>query len=245
MILKETKPIKIYWAYSCTPTQTSFLDALELQPKSVLSSFIHGENTNGNKPKPASYLMCPGLRGLSKNIFYVALPFNTKIHYSVDKIINSSHERWWTFEEDVLQGRLRVNLDISYLFFCEESLELEVLPPFLHNSHSSTFGLMASGVMNISKWFRPINATWILNKGVREIEIKKNEPFMYLKFNTTRKIIFVQFKTNEEILSYAMVGTRLIDTLQAPDKTMKKRYDLFEKINMKKRILQSIKKNLI
>lgn len=239
------KSIIVYWGYACTPEQLNFFNVLELEPKSVLTSFIKEEYSNSKKPKESSYLLCPAMRGLTKNIFYLSLPFNNKINYSLDKVKTSTHPNWWTTEENVLDERLRINLDIALLFFCEESLEMEVLPPYLHNSFSSNFGLMASGVMNISKWFRPINASWILNKGVREIEIKKDEPFMYIKFNTTKKIIFKQFKCNEELISYSSIGTKLIATLQKSDRSMKKRYSLFEKLNINKKIFNIIKNNLV
>jgi hypothetical protein len=57
----------------------------------------------------------------------------------------------WLVQTEVLDNRLRVDLDFGYIFFAEESLEMSMYPPYLHKTKFMKTATVAAGKIQYRK----------------------------------------------------------------------------------------------
>ena len=62
-----------------------------------------------------------------------------------------------------------------FIFFSEENVNLEILPPYLHKTELQNHGVISTGEFNISRWFRPINFEFLLweNEKLKPLILRK------------------------------------------------------------------------
>jgi hypothetical protein len=240
--MKNRKPIIVYWSYATTRQNYPFMRLLDSKPQSLFKEMFKDEV--GASYKNDRYSSCPSARILMNNMFFCSLPFDAEVHLSDGNIVSSSHDGWWMISAEPMMNRTRLDFDMGWTFFCEEPLEIEVTPPYMHKSTSSE-GFMAAGILDIGRWFRSVNLTWILEKDQKSLSIKKEEPLIYFKFKTDRKVIFKEFVPTDITFSAFMAVPRHSRAIGKLEPTLEKRYNLFAKTKMAKLLLREIKENLV
>lgn len=199
--------------------------------------------------QPANLLQCPAVQNGMDNLFMLSL------------IKDESYE--WDVEADVTKGlngipdipRTRYqhfeNSDIFYLpyestFFCEESIQMQATAPWFHKSTFQEKGTTVGGIYNIGKWYRPIIMDVCVWGNQGTIHFKAGEPLYYIKFLTDRPVQMVRYNNTPALDLFTT--TLINDPKRTENKrfgTLEKRYEIFEKSEIRQAIIDEIKANLV
>jgi hypothetical protein len=251
--MKNKKPLIVYWSPFTTLLDQYSHILLDLEPVSLKSYILKSKPVNPKIPfpifekgiEPGGYHICSAMNELVKNIFIIKAPFSCHVDLDQNGNMLDSSTPFDFFEPRIssFENSLNVDLILPYIFFSEESLDLTITPPYMTRTVQQSYGFLAAVKFNIGKWFRPMIMTYHLWPGIFSLYIEKNEPIMYLNFNTDRPVILKQFKLNDHLLSQAQacMKDKKFHTLQP----MNLLYDRFIKTKMNKIVLKEIKENLI
>jgi len=191
-----------------------------------------------------SYHFCPALQNLADNMFYIPVPFDVDIALNEDGSMQS-HKWLGFFAERGQTMDDAFNLDVDYEFnvFCEEPLEMTVTPPYLHRTDLYRYGFISAVKWDISKWFRPITPVIQLWPGVRELKLTKDDPLLYVSFDTDRPIVFKQARYTQRMRDiYKACGEHKFYFKFIPLQAM---YDKFVNQGLKNDLLREFKENII
>lgn len=233
----------VYWAYFAIPERNTFASLMSNPPVPVLKTLPK----LGYKDAPGrNYISCKALSNLYKNTFLVTSPIDANIY------INHQDDMCFAVGENSIffnpktkafEDMSRVDLDFSYIFFAEESLEMVQTPTFLHKTNFSENAYVASGSFDISKWFRPIEPAFIFWKDRSELVLKKDDPLFYVDFRTNKKVILKRFNITAEILEIVRGSLAYRDA--NPMSSLQDLYKRFTDSKRNKKVAQIIKENLI
>lgn len=199
-----------------------------------------------NRDALQNYINCRGLPNLYKNTFLVTSPINADISINTidDKCYPSGEGSQFFIEENrPFEDMNRIDLDFSYIFFSEESLEIAQIPPFIHKTTFSEDAFIASGSFDISKWFRPLFPSFIFWKDRSQLKLKKDEPLFYFDFKTEKNVVLKQFEFTQEIFEI-MAGSISYRNAN-PLSSLQNLYDRFASSKKSKKLIKLIKENLI
>jgi hypothetical protein len=217
---------------------------LDVKPVSLMSEIHKRKNTSSGSFMTGEYQACTALHELAKNIFVLKCPFDANVELEEDGRIKSTNRPGWFIERNsTINENKCVDIDLSYLFFCDESLDMSFTPPYMHKTQQHKYGFIASVKYNIGYWFRPTISVFQLWDNINEIKINENEPFAYLHFHTNKKIKLKEFKLTSEVLN--LTNTCVRHKYIIPFQSLEKLYDRFVRTGMRKRVLAEIKKNTI
>lgn len=217
---------------------------LDVKPTSLMSEIHKRRNKIGGNFMTGDYQSCTALYELAKNIFVLKCPFDAEVTLDDNGKIKSTNKQGWFLERNsTIDGNKCVDIDLCYLFFTEESLDMSFTPPYMHKTQQHKYGFIASVKYNIGHWFRPTISVFQLWEGISELKIDESEPFAYLHFHTDKRVQLKEFKLTSEILNLAntCVNHKYIIPFQPLDKL----YDRFIRTGMRKRVLEEIKKNTV
>jgi hypothetical protein len=131
-----------------------------------------------------------------------------------------------------------------FIFFTEEnSLKMSAgMLPFLEDNQITNRCIPIPGTFDIGKWFRLTEFAFYLKNNYNRFEIKEDDVFQYIKFDTEEKIIFKQFYVNEKIRKHVEEVIRAKNYRINKYRQLQNYYLMF---NHKKEIMKEIKNNLI
>lgn len=183
--------ITVYWSkYNLLSDKSSHMVDLSFNPLAPYQNKVIGqaESTNTN------WMSCPGSKKFLNNMFYIKNPFNIDIDIDTDgnlmsKTISSSQ---LISVRNYNKDSLIMDYTISLSLFSEESLDVSVMPAFFSNQPALN-SYIVPGEFNISKWFRPINPSFMVPSKNVNFKINESDPLLYIKFNTDKKIQFKEF----------------------------------------------------
>ena len=239
----------VYWATRLA----SEIDHVYLTPKlgESLFDYIKKDKKIFTEDWAKMYLSCPASTPSLKNIIRVKNEIKVNFFYEDGSMTV-------TVNDDKIRGPLKqgfikslilsrsikdksLSLQYDLFLYCEESLEVEQIHPWLDNTEYSKNTASVFGKFDISKWIRPLQPTFIcLNDNVT---INEKDALYYLKFNTSEKIKFVEFNFTNKMGSYISSNTAL--KFMKPFEKLSSIYDLFLKNNINKKMLKLIKENLV
>jgi hypothetical protein len=247
----KQKPIIVYWAPEAIlqrehqqillemPLLPVIKDIQKRRNKKIVSAGINREDPHGN-----GYQMCTALHELSKNLYYIKAPFDVDVSFTEDgSMIYGDHYGWFKERVSSIDNALSADFDFSYMLFSEEKLDVSITPPYLHQTSQPEYGFICAVKWDISSWFRPHILIYQLWKNKKRIHFKKDEALAYLKFETSRPIVFKEYKITEEILS--ILDSCLKHKFIVPFQQMESLYRRFTQTSIKKRLIAEIKKNVI
>lgn len=120
---------------------------------------------------------------------------------------------------------------IPYLFYCDHSMVMETLPPFLEWSNRNNARVIC-GSFNIGKWKRVIEYAVELKDTEGVFEIKRGEPLLYVRFNPASPLEQIYLKPTtltSELRDEMSVNVNLKRVL--PQQTLQACYALRKKYN--------------
>jgi hypothetical protein len=231
----------VYWAPDFLHDQPMDWNYVYNDPKNVILSLKE-------KVQDPGVLLCPSVKDVLKNTFYLSSTLGVDCKY--DSTSNTFVKRnEFSLGIDQLRdpsfrSSLNVTIGLSWIFFCEEPILMEVTPPYFSQATHLQYGSIVPGSFDIGSWFRPINAEFILNFDVKDLKVIENEPIAYVKFKTDKKIKFKRFYMNEDLkkIERSCANSRDIFGKLMP---LSSRYNLFRSTKTNKKVLHHINKNLL
>jgi hypothetical protein len=232
--------ITVYWSPFSLPERNSLMNLIWDPPVPVLRTL-----PTITTVKDSTYMSCKSAQKLFKNTFTINHPLSTTVTMSgpINAPQAISTNNLWIPRPGAFDNSYTVNYDFSWLFFCEESLELRETHPYMHQVESSKTSYLSSGSLDIGKWFRPINLTYILWPNETVLSFKKGDIAAYFEFVTDKKVILKQFDLTPELYKLVNQVTSLKELF--PNQSLIELYNRFTKGNVDKLILKHIKNNLI
>jgi hypothetical protein len=187
---------------------------------------------------------CPSFIQYCKNTFVMKNIVDFEIQRSGNRYMSSSRgkeffDNWMTIRSP--EYGLCGYTFPYYTFLAEDSLEMELLPPFYHDTDLVKKSNMVVGCYDIGKHFRPLETAFQFKNVNDTIKFNYSEPLFYVRFKTNEKIKFKKFfLTNELKEIWNVLSLRDIKNIRP----LEFWYDLFNSSN-RKRVLKLIKQNLI
>ena len=223
-----------------TTNSNQFVYDPEPLPHSVFSQFDNFESVTVSGLKK-----CPASLNYLHNGFAIKNFINYDLHWNGNGFSSSSHDKNF-FNTFVLVRDPKLGF-VSYAhpfmhFFCEESLEMSLLPPFMHDVSVSKDAIFIPGKYNIGKHFRPMEAAFIFKRKDTRITFERNTPLFYLFFHCKEKIKFRKFYMTQELRELKQSILTMRDGREV--KPLEFWYDITTR-NYRKTILKLIKSNLM
>jgi hypothetical protein len=223
---------------------------LDVKPKSLMFDLQKRRAINpitppSKKLEGGRYQSCSALHTLSNNMFIIKSPIDASIRLDDLGCIVRDSKASDLFIERIssIQNAFSLDFNISLLFFSEESVKMRLTPAYLHKTSHSSSGFVAAAEYDISSWFRSIACIFQLWPGVTSLEIKEDEPLLYLQFDTDKEIEFVQFKLTEDIVKMSMACGNFKYIKQF--EPLANLYKRFIDSGLKKHIIKEIKNNAV
>lgn len=231
--------ITIYWACN----DESWLRAKTPEP--IYKNFVQNPKNQKN-----NITLCPATKDYMQNTFSIkslfSYDFTLGLNEEINEVFTGQYDQKF-FDNHVLVRSRKDRLFTFFQRFCffteEKSLLMSAgIFPFLENNNITKRCTIIPGTFDIGKWFRQIEFAFYLKEEYNEFKIEENEIFQYIKFNTTKKIIFKQFKITPQTQQF------LLDIDSAKDSRKIKLRSLEEYYLMmkhKRHIINEIKNNLL
>lgn len=243
----KNKPITVYISEGFAPESVG-ADWSFLYPKPTnLFSDLSKERAIG--AKGISFLTCPAFSDISKKTIQYKSPMSVSYEYDFtdqeNLIINPMNKNFISFvyRDKTLEVANTIFLELRYYMFADEPLEVMFTSPYFSQSKYTRYATVVPGKFDIGRWFRPFNLEvqpWS-TKG--EIHIEKDEPLFYAQFQTDRDIKIQRFSMNEKI---KLMASACVDTTEFFGRqSLLSRYNMFDRVGLRGKLLTEINKNLI
>ena len=189
---------------------------------------------------------CPAVVNALKNYYSIPSIVDYEVEFTSTGVQAKEHNQEFFNTAFVLRNREEqmFSLKLPYIFFCEESLEVSQVQPFMERNYVNDNCMVIPGKFDISKWFRGFEFTCYLKSSANNVfKVKEKDSLFYLQFHTNEKINFKHFHMSRTLLDYFSLG---IDAKEYKPKykNLDYFYNLFKNYNMKGKILKEIKNNL-
>lgn len=227
----------VYWCVDSGTVNTNN----NPEPLPLFNSIVEGRNKEIDSPD--SYYRCKSAQEIFKNTFILPMLEDSHLLFPNGKLIQNKDSSKFLIRNPVFGNRPAVDYTPQWMFFSEDDIEVELIPPYFHKTKASEYATILSGKFNISKWFRPINATFSLWDNSKELILSKSDPLGYIKFNTNNKIILKEFKQTEIIKKVIWECVSLKEKF--PNLPLTESYNRFLINRKHKEVLEEIKRNLI
>jgi hypothetical protein len=233
--------VTVYWTMSTMLDRQTLINLMWEDP----TPFVKTISKVSNNPEKG-YRQCTAASVFWRNLFVIKSGISshavlTEEYDNPNLFVNEGN--YWQTRNSGLDKTHRLDLDFSWLFFSEESVIIQQTPPYFHNTTAQNYGAIAPGSFDISKWYRPINLTYLLWENINELKIKENEPLAYLQFLTDKKVVLKRFENTPEIASI-MFGVAELKN-HFPRESLEKLYKRFTRSNRHKRLAKLIKENIV
>jgi hypothetical protein len=230
--------INVYWA--CI--ENEWLRATAPEP--VASIFYKDRKYDKNQPDVNMH-HCPSFNAHMENMFALRSIYSYKFGLRDGQLGTDDYDQAF-YERHVNVKSVEKKLfsfQQSFIFFTdEESLPVTMsLPPYFEDNNITDRCVVLPGELDIGKWFRNTDLAFYLKKDCNEFQIEEGEIYCYMKFHTTEKINFIQYRQTDKL------NLMLLDVLRS--KNYKKKVFSIEKFysmfRSKKMILKEIQENLV
>lgn len=218
-------------------------DILYETPGSLFNNHISKRPASNGKNN-AFY--CPAVKNLSKRTFVIKNPLRSKFNYDLQTgKIEAEHlsmDGVLDFER-AFANHWTMQYNVKWIFFCAEDIEMTVTPPYFHFSNIANNAMLVPGVMNINSWFRNLHPEYILNPDCTSLELKEDDPLMYVSFNTDRPVKLKKFSMTPELRKIENACTSSVRW--EPFVPIEKRYKRFKQSLMREKTLKLIKESSV
>jgi len=226
------------------PVFKKFLGEYAGKDKDTTTSWFN----HGSTPKMLS--RCPAIVDEMCNVYGVKPYYDYTLNINSDGVLSTTD-----YDQRFYDGHVHVRSDrfISFsgeqVFFApyEKSLLMSQIAPSLEDNDSANKSFMIPGRFDIAKYFRTLDFSFILKKNSSSITFSRKDIYFYIRFHTTRPIVFRQFFWDKELNEIyrpmmAVKNHKYWDNSKA--NILSYYYNLFDKFHFKKKIIKIIKNNL-
>jgi len=243
----EEKPIIIWW--SVDTSEKGFEEGIRAEePIPILKKFLIEYAGRNDATKMLS--RCPAILDELHNVYGVKSYYDYKLNIDSNNYISTDDygQKFYDSHIDVRSERF-VTFRTNHVFFApyEKSLVISQVAPSLEDNDIANKTLMIPGRFDIAKYFRSMDYAFIFKKETSSITFLREQVCFYVRFHTTRPIIFRQFFWDKEINEYyhPMVAVKKHKySSDSKNTILSYYYGLFNKFQFKKKIIKIIEKNL-
>ena len=237
-------------------------EGVRVDPPNTIITNVKNKLFNDRIPnhlaEEIKYQKCPVVFKELKNIYGLKSVYDYKIifeppHPKVQNPNVSSPD----FDKEFLQQKLLVrsmrgnlfSFNQHWAFLAEDpSLEMSLMPAFMEDNSVANDTIMIPGSFDIGKYFRTLDYAFHVKDHAigRPIQWSRSDVFCYVKFHTDEPIKLKRFFWTAELeqLNYTMMQQK-ISKYDTPDSlAVEWYYNIFDKFNMKERMIEIIQKNL-
>lgn len=174
-------------------TEPSGLYLLQNDPEPFITFMVK------QRGKDDVFTKCPGFAEYLKHAYVITAPFDVEISFSkgltspefIQPNVRSNPDLYRVYSTFLVNRTLEqpkganplLSIPPAYTFYSNESVMMEMLPPFMFKSGSKF--LTVPGTYDIGKWIRPIDFTVEINNPEENFIIKKGEPLFVVRFVAT------------------------------------------------------------
>lgn len=196
------------------------------------------------------FMYCPSLKDYCKNVFSI----NSRISFK-PMIYSPNMEFYLTEDQEEFRGycpekyagsgRLRNCYSMDYLIYLatdSDDLDIEIIHPFMSSTDFSNSCEIVPGGFNLGKYSRSIALSFqVRSLKTTELEINEGDPLYYIRFKTDKKINFIPFYPEYEIMQ---IFNNMNNSSKLNTSSLRKHYENYKRFNTKKVLLKKIKKQL-
>ncbi len=206
---------------------------------------IRPKMTN-NEPENNMFY-CPSFKGLTTNTIILKNSMDADFYIDEHNQVKSKNKNTLfagiTHKPSMIDSIL-LFYGLRWIFFAEDDdIEITVTSPYFDMPNHLAYGSVVPGKLSISNWFRPINPEFNLKPGVKDLKIAKDEPILYVTFNTNKKINLIRFDMNASLISHSLACARSSNWESWVP--LAARYKRFKESRRKDSILREIKSNIV
>ena len=189
---------------------TTILDSVEVDKSFILSPLAQDIFTSR---KNVIFSKCPAHTGYLRNMFVFRSPIDIHLHLEITeeyKKVYSNNLDQYALEQLIDTRFLEpsekgnspyplLGIDLLNCFYTDTSVEMEMLPAYLHYNNFTQNHVVVPGSYNIGKWVRPAELVFESRSNNIEINITKGDALVYFKFRTEEavKLTEVDFPWDE------------------------------------------------
>lgn len=234
---------KIYWSPIFSSEDNIDWNILYKEPENLHKRLI--KNIDKTINKNDNLIFCPAVKNLTNNIFVLEAPLESSYEVKGQDIIHKSKNYIGTRKphSNNFKDNYLFVLNISYIFFTEEDIDMTLTSPYFSNSPHLKFGSIVPGKFNISKWFRNFNLEINLWTDVKEFILKEGEDLAYVHFDSDKEIELIRFDMNDKLLN--IMRACASSTSWERFVPFIKRYKRFKESLMNKKVIKEIKNNIV
>ena len=181
--MSKQNEVVVYWSVFAQEKVVDRQSLLCEPPK----NFIKEYSVNRVKENKLNYTACKSYLDYFKNTYILSHPLDISV--DLNNHFSSPFFSWFSQKPPSFHDSLTVDYDVSWIFFSESSVSMEVVPPFAHKTSAANQGFVTAGSFDISKWFRPVFLTYQMFPNQSGLVFKQGEPACYVKFNTSSKVV--------------------------------------------------------
>ncbi len=197
---------------------------------------------------PISYLSCPAAtQSFSKTaVFFNSMDCTYDYDFTdYDNLHMQAKEKSFlnfaVRRPPTLIDKPTVELQLHYIFFSEEPLNMDITPPMFHRPRYTNYATPVPGSFDIGRWFRSFILEIQLWEAKGKLILEAGEPLFYASFSTDKKVKLQRFVYTEVLAQHANACVNFFKN----EPSLEKRYDLFENTSMREQVLKEIKDNLV
>lgn len=236
LVKSKNADIAIYWCADLKIYKPYLNNLIVNQPQKLKSLLAKSDLANSD------YWKCPAFHNELFNVYALPSQIDYKASCKNNNISLSNFDP--TFFENIFDlSNLKDNIVIvqqPFLFFSESDITIKQIHPYLHQQKYNVL----QGSYNISKWFRPLNISYLVENNEFDISFKNNQILSYIHFNTDKKIKLHQFNFTdkmEEIMRNCANKKFESNKIQS----LLNNYNFFKNNRYNSILLKEIKRNLV
>ena len=230
--------MKVYWA--------SVSDDSAYLAFSPITSLNHELREERNSTTTNTFFSCSGFNNALTNTFIIKNPITAHLTINENGLIYEASKKNKiknaSSRPTGFKDAHRITLNYGIIFYSPDSVELEVTPPYMHNTSFAKYGAFIPGMFDISKWFRTVKFEVQLWQGSNTFELDAGEPLFYAKFHTDEPIEFIRFNMSDTLISHLNKCTTFKQI--EPFKPLSYLYDKFVKSHLNKHVMKEIQNNI-
>jgi len=243
----KQKPIIIWWGVNTS--EKAYEEGIRAEePIPILKKFLI--EYAGIDHESTHLSRCPAILDELQNVYGVKPYYDYRLNIDANDYISAVDYDQKFFDSHILvRSEKIISFSTNHIFFApyEKSLLISQIAPSLEDNEIANSTITIPGQFDIGKYFRTLDYAFIIKKKTTSIKFLRNQICFYVRFHTTRPIVFRQFFWDKEINEYyhPMMAVKRNKYMNDPVGTiLSYYYKLFDKFQFKKKIIKIIEKNL-